>query len=147
MLCLLLCLLTGAKLPAPGTPDTSYMQVVSPRIRAAQKMCCGMCCGKFGFLPQTCLKQSHASAFLTTPNDSLSVPRVIQKAPGPSKSPRNRDHHWKVASSRLQVHSQCANGRKSTVGGSVGGEQTNTNTENPSNHRAFDRLRWWISSR
>ena len=25
--------------------------------------------GKFGFLPQTCLKQSHASAFRTTPND------------------------------------------------------------------------------
>ena len=81
MLCLFLCLLAGAELPAPGTPNTSYMQVVSPRIRAAQKMCCGMCCGKFGFLPQTCLKQSHTSAFRTTPNDSLSVPRSFLTFP------------------------------------------------------------------
>ena len=76
MLCLFLCLFARAELPSPGTPDTSYMEVVSPRIRAAQKMCCGMCCGKFRFLPQTCLKQSHASAFRTTPNDSLSVPNL-----------------------------------------------------------------------
>ena len=29
MLCLFLCLLAGAELPAPGTPDTSYMEQFS----------------------------------------------------------------------------------------------------------------------
>ena len=67
-----LCLLARAELPDPGTPDTSYMQVVSPRIREAHPWCGG----KFEFSPQTCLKQSHASAFRTTPNDSLSVPNL-----------------------------------------------------------------------
>ena len=81
-----------------------------------------------------------------TRNPSLSVPRVIQKVPGPSKSPRNRDHHWNVASSGLQVLSQCANRRKCCVGGCVGGKQSNTNTENPRICNASDRLRWWISA-
>lgn len=73
VLCLFLCRLTEQDLPAPGTPNTSYMQVVSPRIREAHPYG-GKCGGKFGFSPQTCLKRSHASAFWTTQNDSLSVP-------------------------------------------------------------------------
>ena len=64
----LFCVYSQGRTPAPGTPDTSYMQVVSPRIRAAQTVCCG----SFGFLPKTCLKQS-CRCISDCPNDFLSV--------------------------------------------------------------------------
>ena len=46
VLCLFLCLLAEQDHPAPGTPDTSYMQVVSPRVREAHPWCGGKCEGK-----------------------------------------------------------------------------------------------------
>ena len=59
-----------------GHPISLMYRWSHPASEEVKKICCGMSCGKFRYWPQTCFKQSHASAFRHTLKDLLSVPNL-----------------------------------------------------------------------